>query len=105
MRNYYVYIFANKNNNVFYTGVTGRLIRRAYEHKNGLVEGFSRRYRVKKLLYYETYTDVRDALEREKKLKKWRHDWKARLIRNFNPSWRDLSEELGVDMSGAFAPY
>ncbi len=102
---YYVYICSNKNHTTFYIGVTGRLIRRAYEHKEGIMPGFTRRYQIKHLLYYEQYNDVRDALEREKKLKKWRRSWKIDLINNFNPGWRDLQEELGIDLSGRFSPY
>ena len=102
---YYVYIFTNRNNSTFYVGITGRLIRRAYEHKEHMLPGFTRRYCVDKLLYYEQYTDVRDALLREKKLKKWRRAWKVDLINKYNPSWRDLREELGIDTSGQFNPY
>ena len=102
---YYVYILTNANNNVFYVGITGRIIRRIFEHKESVLPGFTQRYRVKKLLYYEEYTDVRQALEREKKLKKWHHSWKVDLINKFNPTWRDLREDLGIDLSGNFSPY
>ena len=102
---YYVYILTNKNNSTFYIGFTGRLIRRSYEHKEEIMPGFTRRYQIHKLLYYEQYTDVRDALAREKKLKKWRRKWKIDLINKFNPGWRDLRDELGIDLSGQFSPY
>ena len=102
---YYVYIFTNKNNGPFYIGFTGRLIRRSYEHALGIVPGFTQQYQIKKLLYYEQYTDVREALAREKKLKKWKRDWKVALINKFNTSWRDLREDLGIDLSGKFNPY
>ena len=95
---YYVYILTNKNESTLYTGVTGRLIRRSYEHQEGFVPSFTKRYNIKKLLYYEVYTDIRDALAREKQLKKWHRTWKIRAISKFNPSWRDLREELGVDL-------
>ena len=93
-RQYYVYILSNLNNNVLYIGVTNNLIRRAYEHKNKLVEGFSKRYNLTKLVYYETTEIIESAIEREKQLKNWHRDWKINLINKFNPEWNDLSEEL-----------
>ncbi len=93
-RQYYVYILSNLNNNVLYIGVTNNLIRRAYEHKNKLVEGFSKRYNLTKLVYYETTESIESAIEREKQLKNWHRDWKINLINKFNPEWNDLSEEL-----------
>jgi len=102
---YYVYILSNENNSTFYVGFTKNLIRRTYEHKEGMVPGFTYRYNVKKLLYYEQFTDVRDALEREYRLKKWHRSWKVRLINKFNPGWRNLWDELGVDLQGGFHPY
>lgn len=93
---YYVYILTNKNLSTFYTGITSNLIKRTYEHKESFVPGFTKKYNVKKLVYYETYTDVRNALDREKQLKKWHRDWKIRIISKFNPSWKDLQSQLGV---------
>lgn len=87
---YYVYILTNERSTVLYIGVTNNLVRRTYEHRNGLVEGFSKRYNVKKLVYYEETGDVRAALEREKELKKWRRQWKLELIKRNNPDFADL---------------
>lgn len=92
----------NQNETTFYTGVTGRLIRRSYQHRQGVVPSFTKRYNINKLLYYEGYLDIRGALQREKQLKKWHLDWKVRAISKFNPSWRDLSEELGVELGGTY---
>ena len=92
--NYYVYILANWNNRVLYVGVTNNLVRRLYEHKNKLVDGFTKRYNVHKLVYYEHTTYVYAALEGEKEIKAWRREKKNRLIERFNPTWRDLSDDL-----------
>ena len=91
---YYVYILASKRNGTLYIGVTNDLIRRVYEHKNGLIEGFTKKYSVKNLVYYEQTNDVREAILREKRLKKWNRDWKIKLIEKMNPDWKDLSEDL-----------
>jgi putative endonuclease len=93
-KQYYVYILTNKSNNVLYIGVTNDLVRRIYEHKNKVVNGFTKKYNLNKLIYFETTTDVRSALEREKQLKNWHRDWKINLISEFNPKWEDLSEML-----------
>jgi putative endonuclease len=74
--------------------VTNDLLRRTYEHREGLVEGFTRRYGVKRLVYYETHQDVREAIQREKALKEWRRDWKIALIERDNPDWIDLYDGL-----------
>ena len=89
---YYIYILSNWNDSVLYIGVTGNLPRRLYEHKNGLVEGFTKKYNVHKLVYYEHTNDVYSAISREKQLKKWRRQKKNDLINNANPQWKDLSE-------------
>jgi len=91
--NYYVYILANKKNGTLYIGVTNNLERRMYEHKNGLIEGFTNKYNIKKLVYFETTDDVYSALQREKCLKKWKRAWKIRLIEESNKNWSDLSED------------
>ena len=91
---YYVYILSNWNDSVLYIGVTSNLPRRLYEHKNGLVEGFTKKYNVHKLVYFESTTDVHSAIEREKQLKKWRREKKNNLIIAQNPQWNDLSETL-----------
>lgn len=94
MKDYYVYILASKKNGTRYIGVTNDLRRRVYEHKNDLVPGFTSKYQVHSLVYYEQTNDVQSALEREKRLKKWNRQWKIELIENNNPKWRDLYDEL-----------
>ena len=91
---YYVYIMASRKHGTLYIGVTNELLRRAREHRDGLVPGFTRRYGVKRLVYYETYQDIGDAIHREKVLKEWRRDWKIALIEQSNPGWVDLYEGL-----------
>jgi putative endonuclease len=93
-KQYYVYILTNKSNKVLYIGVTNDLIRRLFEHKNKLVDGFTKKYNLVKLVYYEATDDVEGALGREKQLKNWHRDWKINLIKQFNPEWKDLSEAL-----------
>ena len=88
---YYVYILSNWDDSVLYIGVTGNLPRRLYEHRNGLVDGFSKKYNVHKLVYYEHTGDVYSAISREKQLKKWRREKKNQLIETMNPQWCDLS--------------
>ena len=92
-KTYYVYILSSLSK-VFYIGVSSNLIKRVYEHKEKLVKGFTSRYNVNRLVYFEETTDVYSALEREKKLKKWNRSWKERLIRESNPSFRDLYFDL-----------
>ena len=87
---YYVYILASCRNGTLYIGVTNDLARRVYEHQEGIVEGFTKRYGVHHLVYYEVHKDVRDAIWREKCIKRWRRAWKIRLIEQENPDWRDL---------------
>ena len=89
---YYVYILTNKHNTVLYTGVTNNLERRLYEHRNKLVSGFTSRYNVHKLVYFDTTTDVTSAIAREKEIKGWVRQKKIRLIEGMNPEWKDLSE-------------
>ncbi|MGN0797186.1 MAG: GIY-YIG nuclease family protein [Christensenellales bacterium] len=91
MNNYYVYILSNKSNKVLYIGVTNDLQRRVYEHKNKLIEGFTSKYNIDKLLHYEITTDIKSAIEREKQLKSWRRAKKEELINNSNPQRKDLS--------------
>ena len=88
---YYVHILTNKSNRVLYIGVTNNLPRRVYEHKEGLIEGFTSKYNVNKLVYYENTVDIKVAIEREKTLKKWARKKKEWLIEQYNPDWRDLS--------------
>ena len=94
MKQFYVYILANKHRNVVYTGVTSNLIRRAYIHRNDFVDGFSRRYNVHDLVWYEHHERAETAIAREKQIKKWRRAWKDELVVAFNPEWRDLYDEI-----------
>jgi putative endonuclease len=91
MRSYYVYILSNKSNNVVYVGVTNNLMRRVAEHKSKTGSGFTRRYNVDKLVYFEETNDIQAALTREKEIKKWRREKKNTLVNSMNPKWRDLS--------------
>ncbi len=92
--NFYVYILTNRQNRVLYIGVTNKLKRRINEHKSKLNNGFTAKYNVDKLVYYEHFTYINDAIKREKRLKKWRREWKIELINKMNPEWKDLAEEL-----------
>ncbi|KYK43625.1 GIY-YIG nuclease family protein [Bradyrhizobium diversitatis] len=87
---YYVYILASKKHGTLYIGVTRDLVRRVYEHKTKAVPGFTSKYGVNKLVLFEIYDDPATAIAREKELKKWRRDWKTRLIEEQNPNWDDL---------------
>lgn len=93
MNSYYVYILTNWNDQVMYIGVTNNLERRLYEHKNHLVDGFTKKYHVDKLVYYEMTGDVRAAIAREKQLKGWTRAKKNALVRTLNPDWLDLSRD------------
>ena len=90
----YVYILTNQYNNTLYIGVTNNLIRRIYEHKNNMVEGFSKKYKLHKLVYYEQIEDITTTISREKQLKRWHRDWKENLIKEKNPTWKDLYNDL-----------
>ena len=94
MKQFYVYILANKHRNVVYTGVTSDLVGRAYIHRNDFVDGFSRRYKVHDLVWYEHHETAESAIRREKQIKKWRRAWKDELIVALNPQWRDLYDEV-----------
>ena len=94
MRQYYVYILANSKNGTLYIGVTSDLIRRVYEHKQGFISSFTKRYKVHKLVYFETTPDIKEAIQREKQLKKWQRQWKIDLIEKHNPNWKDLYSDL-----------
>jgi putative endonuclease len=95
-RQYYVYILTNKTNKVLYIGVTNDLVRRIFEHQNKSVEGFTKKYNLNKLIYYEVTKDISSAIEREKQLKNWHRDWKINIINSFNPIWKDLGADLGL---------
>lgn len=88
---YYIYILTNKNNSVFYIGITNNLIRRIYEHRHFLVLGFTNRYQLNKIVYFEEYTNALEAIRREKQLKNWHRQWKINLIKKSNPEFKDLS--------------
>lgn len=92
-KEFYVYIMASKRNGTLYIGVTNDLSRRAYEHREGLAAGFTKRYGVKLLVYYETFPSVVAAIQRETSLKRWPRRWKLELIETVNPQWRDLYED------------
>ena len=94
MRSFYVYILATARDGTLYTGITNNLIRRVYEHKNGIIEGFTKKYKTKRLVYFEETTDVQGAITREKRIKKWRRSWKIELIEENNPQWRDLYYDI-----------
>ena len=91
---YYVYIMTNKYNTVLYVGVTNDLVRRVYEHKNKLVKGFTAKYNIVKLVYYEIHEDIKEAIKREKQIKGWLRVKKEELIKTMNPSWKDLYEKI-----------
>jgi len=95
MKTYYLYILASKKNGTLYTGVTNNLLKRVYEHKQNLVPGFTRKYNVHRLVCYEEFTDIHSAIAREKRMKKWRRQWKVNLIEEANPDWEDLYYRLG----------
>ena len=91
---YYTYILANKPGGTFYVGITSNLQKRIFEHKEELVEGFTKKYGIKTLVYYEIHEDVKEAISREKLIKKWRRSMKIETIREMNPEWKDLYFEL-----------
>jgi len=93
---YYVYLLASRRHGTLYLGVTNDIVRRVYEHKNKLLPGFTAKYGVDRLVWYETYSDVTEAIRREKKLKKWRRDCKISLIEADNPDWRDLYDAIAI---------
>lgn len=90
---YYIYIATNKNNSVFYTGVTNNLVRRMYEHSNKIIKGFTSKYNIYKLVYFESFSSPEEAIAAEKKIKGWKRERKLELIKNINPSFKDLSLE------------
>jgi putative endonuclease len=94
MKNYWIYILTNRPYGTLYTGVTSNLIKRVYQHKNHLLNGFSKKYNTKLLVYYDSCEDIYFAITREKQIKKWKRLWKIQLIESTNPQWSDLYEEL-----------
>jgi putative endonuclease len=93
---YWVYILASKPGGTLYTGVTNNLVRRAFEHRQGLVRGFTKRYGVKTLVYFEQHDTASVAIQREKNIKHWSREWKIDLIVGLNPTWRDLYDEISL---------
>ena len=94
--NYYVYLLTSYDNSVFYVGVTNNLIRRVVEHKVHRNDGFTSQYGVNKLVYFETYSNVEDAIKREKQVKRYKRLWKVNLVNSINAEWNDLSGQIGV---------
>jgi len=93
-KQYYVYILASRRNGTLYTGITSDLIKRVWEHKEKVVDGFSKKHNVDKLVYFEQYQDSVDAISREKRIKKYTRKWKLNLIEKENPGWKDLYADL-----------
>jgi len=91
---YHVYILSNKSNSVLYVGISGNLKNRVWQHKQKLVDGFTKKYNVTKLVYFESSTDVMSAIAREKQIKKWRREKKIKLIESMNPGWKDLFDDF-----------
>jgi putative endonuclease len=96
--NFYVYILSSQRRGTLYIGVTSNLIKRVYEHRNGLVDGFTKKYGVHQLVYYEVTKDAETALLRERQMKKWHRLWKLRLIEEHNPEWIDLYDNFDLKM-------
>ena len=94
MKKFYVYILCNKRNGTLYAGVTSDLIKRVYEHKNNLVEGFTQKYNVRRLVWYEMHETAETAIMKEKQIKAWKRQWKLRLIEGDNPDWNDLYDVI-----------
>ena len=95
---YYVYILASKRNGTLYIGMTNDLQRRVYEHKTGIKKGFTQKYGVSMLVYFEEFQHVEQAIQREKNMKKWKRNWKLKLIEENNPTWNDLAEDWYDDL-------
>ena len=104
MKYYYVYILASQRNGTLYIGIPSNLIKRVWEHKNKFVDGFTKKYNINKLVYYEQYSDPENAIKREKGLKKYNRKWKLTLIEKANPQWKDLYEEVTTGLSDQACP-
>ncbi len=94
MKQYYVYIMASGRNGTLYTGITSNLVRRSYQHRTGALDGFTAKYRIHMLVYYEITTDAHFAIKREKNIQAWKRSWKIKLIEEKNPNWCDLYPEI-----------
>jgi putative endonuclease len=104
MEGAWVYIMTNRPNGTLYTGVTSNLARRAWEHREGIVDGFTKRYGLKRLVYAEPHTDIQSAIQREHNMKHWSRTWKVRLILAANPTWADLYDQLNGVVDGRDEP-
>jgi len=93
-QNSYVYILASRRNGTLYIGVTSDLVKRVWEHKNKFIDGFTKEHGVDKLVYYCIFLDIKEAIKREKEIKKWNRSWKLRIIEEINPEWKDLYDDL-----------
>jgi putative endonuclease len=94
MKSYFVYILASKRNGTLYIGITNDLAKRVYAHRQNLIDGFTKKYGVHKLVYFEETNDVNEAILREKRIKKWKREWKIKLIEKENPEWKDLYYDI-----------
>ncbi len=94
MKKFYVYILCSKRNGTLYTGVTSDIVKRVYEHKHGLVEGFTKKYNIHHLVWYESHESAESAIVREKQIKKWKRAWKLKIIEKENPQWIDLYKSI-----------
>ena len=94
MKQSYVYILASQRKGTLYIGVTSELVKRVYEHKQDVIDGFTKKYSVHNLVYYEAHDNIEEAITREKQLKKWNRAWKIRLIEEMNPEWDDLYNQI-----------
>lgn len=90
----YLYILASRRNGTIYVGVTSDLVKRVEEHRQKIADGFAKRYNVTKLVYFEAFEDIKDAIARERHIKEWKRKWKTELIQTVNPYWRDLYEDI-----------
>lgn len=95
-KQFFVYVLASQRNGTLYIGVTSDLIKRIGEHKEGVIQGFTRRYNVKMLVYYERHENAESAITREKQMKEWKRKWKLELVESFNPDWRDLYDDIAM---------
>jgi len=93
-KQFYVYILASKRNGMLYVGVTSNILQRIWQHKHTMAQGFTEKYDIKRLVYYEVHDNAESAITREKRIKKWRRAWKLRLIEEKNPEWEDLYDRL-----------
>jgi len=94
MKSFYIYILASKKRGTLYIGVTSDLVRRIWEHKSHFIDGFTKKYDVTQLVYYEEHANAEEAIHREKRLKEWQRQWKIELIEHFNPEWKDLYKDI-----------